>query len=102
MPKLYEYFGLVILFYSNEHEPVHVHGKYQGRESKAEIILENGEIAEIRISSVKNKRPLEAKQQKDFEIFVKHYANEIVQKWVEFFVYNREIQSETITRRVKE
>jgi len=27
MPKLYEYFGLVVLFYSNEHDPVHVHGK---------------------------------------------------------------------------
>jgi len=30
MPKLYEYFGLVVLFYSNEHHPVHVHGLYQG------------------------------------------------------------------------
>lgn len=27
MPKLYEYFGLIIMFYANEHEPVHVHGK---------------------------------------------------------------------------
>ena len=30
MPKLYEYFGLVIFFYSNEHEPIHVHGAWQG------------------------------------------------------------------------
>ena len=47
MPKLYEYFGLVILFYSNEHEPVHVHGKYQGTESKADIILENGHVKAV-------------------------------------------------------
>lgn len=39
MPKLYEYFGLIVMFYANEHEPVHVHGKCQGREAKAEIIL---------------------------------------------------------------
>lgn len=38
MPKLYEYFGLIVLFYANEHEPVHVHGKSQGRESRAEIV----------------------------------------------------------------
>ena len=25
MPKIFEYFGLVIFFYSNEHEPIHVH-----------------------------------------------------------------------------
>lgn len=36
-PKLYEYFGLIILFYSQEHEPIHVHGKLRflakGKES---------------------------------------------------------------------
>jgi hypothetical protein len=101
VPKLYEYFGIIILFYANEHVPVHVHGKYQGRESKAELILENGELIEIRIAPVKNKRPLDAKQLKDFETFVRHYAKDIVQKWIEFFVYNRVIQSETITRRIK-
>ncbi|HWX43134.1 MAG TPA: DUF4160 domain-containing protein [Blastocatellia bacterium] len=42
MPKLYEYFGIIVLFYSNEHEPVHVHGKRQGRETKAELVIENG------------------------------------------------------------
>jgi len=26
MPKLYEYLGLDVFFYSNEHQPVHVHG----------------------------------------------------------------------------
>ena len=25
MPKIYEYFGFVFFFYSNEHEPIHVH-----------------------------------------------------------------------------
>ena len=52
MPKLYEYFGIIVLFYSNEHEPIHVHGKYQGRESKAELIIEHGRVVEIIVSSV--------------------------------------------------
>lgn len=39
MPKLYEYFGLIIMFYANEHEPVHVHGKFQDRESRASDIV---------------------------------------------------------------
>ena len=59
MPKLYEYFGLIILFYSNEHEPIHVHCKYQGKESKAEIIFENGKVLEVRISSVPGKEHLD-------------------------------------------
>lgn len=32
MPKLYEYFDIVVYFFSREHEPIHVHGKYQDRE----------------------------------------------------------------------
>ncbi|WP_219584758.1 DUF4160 domain-containing protein, partial [Vibrio parahaemolyticus] len=35
MPKIYEYLGIVLFFYSNEHEPIHIHGKFQGKESKA-------------------------------------------------------------------
>ena len=54
MPKLYEYFGLIVMFYANEHEPVHVHGKSQGRESKAEIIIVNGSVSEIRYSNEPN------------------------------------------------
>jgi hypothetical protein len=40
VPKLYEYFGLIIMFSANEHYLVHVHGKCQGREmcAKADLI----------------------------------------------------------------
>lgn len=44
MPKLYEYFGLIILFYSNEHDPINVHCKHLNKESKAEIIFEDGKF----------------------------------------------------------
>ena len=51
MPKLYEYFGLTVLFYSNEHEPVHVHGLFQGTESRAELVIENGKVVSIHFSN---------------------------------------------------
>lgn len=47
MPKLYEYFGLIVFFYSNEHEPIHVHGKYQNTEGKAGLLIDNGKIVDI-------------------------------------------------------
>lgn len=49
MPKIYEYMGITLFFYSNEHEPIHIHGKFQGRESKAEIHLFNGRVNKITI-----------------------------------------------------
>ena len=58
MPKLYEYLGLIILFYSHKHEPIHVHCKFQDKESKAELIFENGKFIEVRLANVPGKEPL--------------------------------------------
>ena len=34
MPKIFEYFGFVFFFYSNEHEPIHVHVTHKGCQRK--------------------------------------------------------------------
>lgn len=100
MPKLYEYYGLIILFYSNEHEPIHVHCKYQGMESKAEIVFENGKFVEVIISEVKGKEPLDIQNRKKFKKLVELYRDDIVRKWIDFFVYNKVIETEKITKKI--
>ena len=101
MPKLYEYFGLIIFFYSNEHEPIHVYGKYQNTEGKAEFIIDNGKIIEIRYSNVSGRRPLEPNQLRDFQVVVAYFAEEIVQKWIEYFIWHKAVPPQTITRRIR-
>jgi hypothetical protein len=101
MPKLYEYFGLIILFYSNDHEPIHVHGKYADRECKAELVVVNGRIVDIIYRSVKGRRPLEGAQLRDFQTLVQARADDIVRKWIDYFVLNRAVHPEKITRRLK-
>ena len=101
MPKLYDYFGLVVMFYSNEHEPIHVHGKFQGRESRAEIILVNGNVNEIRYTSTQGRAPLDATELRFFHELVAAKADDIVAKWIDYFVLHKSVPSETITRRLK-
>lgn len=101
MPKLYEYFGLIVMFYANEHEPVHVHGKSQGRESRAEIVVVNGVVTEIVYSAVPGRDSLEPGESRYFREIVSAKANEIVSKWIDFFVLHKSIKSERITRRLK-
>ena len=101
MPKLYEYLGILIYFYSNEHEPIHVHGRHAGRESRAEIILVNGRVVRVEIGEVPGKRRLEGQKRKDFETLVNARAEEIVERWINFFVNNVRSQPEIITRRIK-
>ncbi|HEX5398049.1 MAG TPA: DUF4160 domain-containing protein [Verrucomicrobiae bacterium] len=90
-----------VYFYANEHEPVHVHGFHQGRESKAELVIENGVVIGIRILSVAGMRPLGGKALADFKLLVRERSDDIVHKWVEFFVHHRQIETEIITRKLK-
>ena len=101
MPKLYEYFGLIIMFYANEHEPVHVHGKSQGRECRAEIIVLNGIVTDIRYRPVAGRPPLDVNEMRSFEEIVTARADDIVAKWIDFFILHKSITSERITRRLK-
>ncbi|MEI7808200.1 MAG: DUF4160 domain-containing protein [Verrucomicrobiota bacterium] len=101
MPKLYEYFGLRVYFYANEHEPVHVHGFYQGCESRAELVIENGVIVGIRILRVAGMEPLKGRALADFKLLISRKAGDIVRKWIEFFVHHRQIETEVITRKLK-
>ncbi|HKQ05342.1 MAG TPA: DUF4160 domain-containing protein [Blastocatellia bacterium] len=101
MPKLYEYFGIIVLFYSNEHEPIHVHGKCQGRESKAELTLENGKVVRIEYTPVKGRKPLSQSELKNFQTLTKHYAEEIVQKWIDYFVLHKPVEPQKVTKKIK-
>ncbi len=98
MPKLYEYLGLIVFFYANEHEPVHVHGVYQGGECRAELVIENGDVVDIVFRDVKGRRPLDPGQLANFKKLVWAYADDIVKKWVDFFVMHKSIKPERITR----
>ena len=101
MPKIFEYLGIAIMFYSNEHEPIHVHGKYQAFESKADFIIVDGKIIDTKIKDVKGKRSLPKKELKEFKNFVNKFKEDIVQKWVDYFVYHKSVQCIKIEGKVK-
>ena len=64
MPRLYEYMGIKIFFHTNEHEPIHVQGRYEDTESKIEIIVVEGIVSELRFRTVSCRKPLSPKNKK--------------------------------------
>ena len=100
MPKIFEYFGFIFLFYSNEHEPIHVHVMKDGHEAIFEIILENGELVEIHKRNSNKIPPLSEKDISTAEAFVKKYYKNIVDKWVNLFIYKKRIRSTKITKKI--
>ena len=73
---------------------------YQEKESKAEIIFENGKFKQIVIKDVAGKEPLDTANLKKFKKVVELYRDDIVRKWIDFFVYNIPISSEKITEKL--
>jgi hypothetical protein len=90
-----------VLLYANEHAPVHVHGKCQGRESRAELIIINGVVTKICYTAVAGRTPLEPNELRFFDEIVSARADDIIAKWIDFFVMHKPIKSEIITRRLK-
>jgi len=68
--------------------------------AKAEIIFKEGKFLEIKIKKVKGKKPLDSKNLKKLETVVEKYRDDIVSKWVDFFVYNKNIEVREIRKKI--
>lgn len=100
MPKIYEYLGLIFFFYASEHLPVHVHVAMAEYESKIELIYESGRLKELNVLPVKGRKPLPNDELKKATKFVKKYHEEIIEKWIAFFVRNRKVSCEVINEKI--
>ena len=100
MPKIFEYFGFVFFFYSNEHEPIHVHVIHSGCQSIFELIMMNGELTEVRVREKAGEEPLSGKDAKTAEAFIRKYSKNIIDKWVRFFVMKQPVRSTNIKKKL--
>jgi len=71
-----------------------------GHEAIFEIMLENGELVDIHIRTSNKIPPLSEKDAATAEAFVKKYYKNIVDKWVNFFIYKKRIRSTKITKKL--
>jgi len=101
MPKIYEYFGLIFLFHGEDHEPIHVHIRYGEFESKVIFKYEDGILVQIEFIDSMNKQGIPKAKERDAVEFIKMFHTQIVQKWIQFYVYKLKPQNEKITRRIK-
>ena len=100
MPKLIEYFGLIFYFYSNEHLPVHVHVSHAEYETIFELFFDDGKLVDVQMRKVDGIEMLPTKDQKEALKVVTMYADEIAQKWLEFFVLKKKPKIRKITKKL--
>ena len=75
MPTLFYFFGLRFFFYSNDHEPVHVHVSNSDGEAKFNVNL---------LKLIEN-RGLKPKDIRYAEAAIEENKEIIIQRWNEFY-----------------
>ncbi|MDD3772214.1 MAG: DUF4160 domain-containing protein [Weeksellaceae bacterium] len=96
MPTIFEYLGIIVKFWSDEHYPIHVHAFYADAEIKVEIILKDKEIIQIKYLDIGKNKFTPAKRSQ-LEKLVESKKEEIVKLWIKFFVYQQRIRKKVIT-----
>jgi len=100
MPEIYEYFGLIFYFYSNEHDPIHVHVKKGDKETIFELIIYNNVLTEIKRRKRRSKELLSATDEKKAKDFIIFYADDIVKKWMKSFVLKSAVKITRIKTKI--
>jgi len=100
MPKIYEYFGLIFIIRTDDHNPIHVHIQYAETESKVVIDYIGGKLADVIFRKVKGRKQLPAHKQSEAKAFIKKYHKEITEKWIQLFVKKMKPKFEKITKKV--
>lgn len=91
MPKIYEYMGIVIRFYSNDHEPVHVHAIYGNNIIKVSfhIKTEIKKSTPVKMIYRTTYKTIAGKfspsKGKELKKFVSTYKYNIIEKWEQYF-----------------
>ena len=75
MPTLFHYFGLQFFFYSNDHEPIHIH--VSNGQNEARFNVQTLELIE--------NKGLKAPELKHARLAIKENKETIITKWNEYF-----------------
>jgi len=99
MPKLFEYLGITIWFYSDEHDPIHVHAKYGENEVKVNLYEKSGVIYDVDYVNVSGK--FSPAKMSALRVFINENKSAILYAWQQCFENNVKVKTVKITRRIR-
>jgi hypothetical protein len=100
MPQIYEYFGFIFRFYSDEHYPIHVHVEKGEYESIYDLIIVNGLLVELKHRKKRGVEAIPEHDRQKAEKFIRVYYKNIVEKWTNYFVLNIPVKTTKITKKI--
>jgi hypothetical protein len=91
--------GILIQFYSREHEPIHIHAIYRDAVVKVYLYVKDGVVHRVRYEAISGK--FSPAKMRDLKAFVAANKNVILFAWKQFFEHKVKIKPVIITKRIK-
>jgi len=101
MPKIYKYLGIIFKFWSDDHEPIHLHAFYGAKQVKILIYIVNNKIVKIEYKTVKGYEKIPPAKMADVKEFVEKYEKQIVDAYIRIFILKMKWKCVVIKRRIK-
>lgn len=98
---IFDYYGLVLSFDSDDRIPVHVYAAFDKRKSIIKIEIINGIYKGIVLENIPNTEPLSASEMKTAQLLVDNYISDILNLWIDTFVYNKKVSREIIKKKIE-
>jgi hypothetical protein len=99
MPVIYNYLGIKISFFSNEHEPIHIHADYNGASIKVSLFIEKGVVGRTTYKAITGK--FNKAKLADLKHFVSVNKNALLFAWKQKFENDVKIKPIIITKKIK-
>ena len=101
MPKIFEYLGFIFFFYSNDHDPIHVHVKKGSIEVKVDFFFEKNALTNVSIrKSNGSKQNLTPAEREKIRKFAEKYHKEISEEWNNFRA-GKKVKCKKINKEIK-
>lgn len=96
MPKIYQYSGINFWFWSNEHDPIHIHARYGRKLIVIKLYVKDGKV-----SRVAYKGTFGESKDKELKNFISVMKENIRVAWIDYFINHKHISTITINKKIK-
>ncbi|MBR4620520.1 MAG: DUF4160 domain-containing protein [Salinivirgaceae bacterium] len=99
MPKLYQYMGISLWFWSNEHDPIHVHARCGGATTEVLLYVKDGRVSRVVYKPVAGK--FSSDKQRALRDLISVMKENIRVAWIDYFINHRHIEPIVFNSKIK-
>ncbi len=99
MPKLYQYMGINLWFWSDEHDPIHLHARCNGATMIVKLYVKNGRVWRVTYKAKSGK--FSADKEKALRTLVSAMKENIRTAWIDYFINHQHIAPIIINKKIK-